>query len=60
MKKYPQFLTIVDTCLKDENFDYFKDEYTNRLILMNYRVAYKVGAINLITKFVIHSSKRIH
>lgn len=40
--KYKQFLTIIDTILKEENFKRFETEYESKLVLMNYRVCYKV------------------
>lgn len=43
MGKYNQFFTILDTILKEEHFKRFEKEYESKLVLMNYRICYKVN-----------------
>ena len=45
VKKYEQFLKIIDTILQEENFRRFENEYECKLVLINYRTAYKVDFI---------------
>lgn len=45
--KYAQFLTIIDTILKEENFKRFETEYESKLVLLNYRMGYKVQIVYL-------------
>ena len=42
MKKYPQVLEIVNAVFKEEIFQRFQNEYYCKLVLLNYRMAYKV------------------
>lgn len=48
VKKYEQFLKIIDTILREENFRRFENEYECKLVLINYRTAYKVGPVSVL------------
>lgn len=51
MKKYAQFLEIVNAVFKEEIFQRFQNEYYCKLVLLNYRMAYKVGFESMVLTF---------
>ena len=46
MTKYSQFLEIVNAVFKEEIFQRFQNVYYCKLVLLNYRMAYKVRRRN--------------